>query len=481
MKRQQTLGYTCTNLINTKISMQVLILALLLFSFSAHAATKPCRIDGFASEVQCGQIERPLNPRDPSGKKIQIHYMVLQAQDRNKLADPVFMLAGGPGQSAINIASWAEGPLNKLQRRRDLVFVDQRGTGRSAPLECPETEDLSKIADADLGIAALKSCKAQLQKLPYGDLRFFTTSIAVQDLEAVRKSEGYPAINLLGVSYGTRVGLEYLRQYPQAVRRVVLDGVLPPDYAISGNDIQKSLDSLFSDCSRDAACQQAYPKLAQNWRELLASMPKTTVLKHPRLNTEGNVTISRDTVLGMVSAVLYSPLNSSGLPFAITEAKAGRFNPLLALSGQTALPNAGKIFVGMHYSVWCAEEAGRLPVVDDDFGRFRSETYRKVCGVWPHGTVPAVFYTLPKSAAPVLLLSGGLDPVTPPQHATHVAKALGAKARHVVLGKSGHGMLMQSCVDDLVYRFINAEDAQKVDLSCVKPIPRPTVWVLPKG
>ncbi|MBY0443984.1 MAG: alpha/beta hydrolase, partial [Burkholderiales bacterium] len=343
--------------------MQVLILALLLFSFSAHAATKPCRIDGFASEVQCGQIERPLNPSQPSGQKIQIHYMVLQAQDRNKLADPVFMLAGGPGQSAINIASWAEGPLNKLQRRRDLVFVDQRGTGRSAPLECPETQDLSKIADSEDAMREIKRCQASLQKLPYGDLRFFTTSIAVQDLEAVRKAEGYPAINLVGVSYGTRVGLEYLRQYPQAVQRVVLDGVLPPDYAISGNDIQKALDSLFNDCKRDVACQQAYPQLAQNWRELLASMPKPTVLKHPRLSTEATVNMSRDIVLGMVSAVLYSPLNSSGLPFAITEAKAGRFNPLLALSGMTALPNPGNIAVGMHYSVWCAEEAARLPQV----------------------------------------------------------------------------------------------------------------------
>ncbi|MDW5417419.1 alpha/beta hydrolase [Iodobacter sp. CM08] len=463
--------------------MQVLILAFLLFSFSAHAATKPCRVDGFATEVQCGQIERPLNPADPSGKKIQIHYMVLQAQDRNKLADPVFMLAGGPGQSAINVASWAEGPLNKLQRRRDLVFVDQRGTGRSAPLECPETQDLSKIADAEWGIAALKSCKAQLQKLPYGDLRFFTTAIAVQDLEAVRKSEGYPAINLLGVSYGTRVGLEYLRQYPQTARRVVLDGVVPPDYALSGSDLQKALDSLFGDCSHDTACQKAYPLLAQSWRELLASLPKATVLKHPRLNTEASVSMSRDTVLGMVSAVLYSPLNSSGLPFAITEAKAGRFNPLLALSGMTALPNPGNIAVGMHYSVWCAEEAARLPLIieKDDFGRFRTEAYRKICADWPRGEVPAVFYTLPKSPQPVLLLSGGLDPVTPPAHAAHVAQALGAKARQVVLGKSGHGMLMQSCVDDLVYRFINSEDPQKVELSCVKPIPRPVVWVLPKS
>ncbi|MBY0444234.1 MAG: alpha/beta hydrolase, partial [Burkholderiales bacterium] len=109
-----------------------------------------------------------------------------------------------------------------------------------------------------------------------------------------------------------------------------------------------------------------------------------------------------------------------------------------------------------------------------------TETYRKVCADWPHGEVPAAFYTIPKSPQPVLLLSGGLDPVTPPAHAAHVAQALGAKARQVVLGKSGHGMLMQSCVDDLVYRFINAEDAQKVDLSCVKPIPRPMVWILPK-
>lgn len=463
--------------------MQSLLRGILLLALTsvAQSATQPCRTEGFAQEVQCGQVERPLNPAAPQGKKIQIHYMVLKAKDHNKRDDPLFLLAGGPGQSAINVAGWAERLFNKLQLRRDLVFVDQRGTGLSAPLNCPDTQDLSQLADNDLALRSLERCKTDLQKLPYGDLRFYTTSIAVQDLEAVRKAEGYPQINLAGVSYGTRVALEYLRQYPQSVRRMVLDGVVPPDYALSGDDLQSALNRLFTDCSQEARCQKAYPKLAQSWRDLLAGLPKTTVLKHPRLNTEAAVTIRRDTVLGMVASVLYSPVNSAGLPYAITEAKSGRFNPLLALSGNTALPGPGSIAVGMHYSVWCAEEAARLPVTQDDFGRFRSETYRKICAGWPRGEVPAAFYTLAKSPRPVLLLSGGLDPVTPPQHGEHVARALGTEARHVVLGKSGHGMLMQSCVDEVVYRFMDAAEPKKVDLSCIKPVPRPLVWTLPRA
>ena len=187
-------------------------LAIALPAF-AQAATTPCRLPDFPQEVQCGKIQRPLNPAQADGKKIDIHFVVVPSQDRNKLKDAVFLLAGGPGQSAIELAGFGQAVFGRLNRRRDLVFIDQRGTGRSAPLHCPELENASEVVDNETMLKMTDACMKNLQTLPYGELQYFSTSIAVQDLEAVRKEMGYGAINLVGASYGTRAGLEYLRNF----------------------------------------------------------------------------------------------------------------------------------------------------------------------------------------------------------------------------------------------------------------------------
>jgi len=447
----------------------------------------PCRVEGFAQQVQCGQIERPLNPDEPHGKQIAIHFIVLTAQDKNKAPDPIFLLAGGPGQSAINVASWIQVVFEKLQRRHDLVFVDQRGTGKSAPLECPDENDLTGIGVIDYDVQQLLKCKAKLEKLPYGDLRFYSTSIAMQDLDAVRAALNYPKINLIGVSYGTRAAQEYQRQFPDNVRRSILDGVVRPDEMLNDNDLQKSLNKLFGDCKEEKRCQKAYPTLQQDWEKLLTSLPKEAQLTHPRLGMTIKASVQRDDVLSWVTKVIYSPVSSAGLPHAIEEAIVGNFNPLLALSGVGSLPNPGSVALGMHYSTVCSEEYDRLvkagsPTSDNDFGDLHHLQYLKVCREWPRGMVPDGFYTIAVSKTPILLLSGGLDPVTPPWHAEEIAKALGPNARHIVLENAGHGMLQQTCLTDVATNFINArsdQDALNVDSNCVKQIPRPSVWVPP--
>ncbi len=467
----------------------VLGLLLLIHSFCAVAGEllAPCRVDGFAQQVQCGQLERPLNPDEPRGKQITIHFIVLTALDKNKAPDPVFLLAGGPGQSAINVASWIQVVFEKLQRRHDLVFVDQRGTGKSAPLECPDENDFGGIGVADYDVRQMLKCRVQLEKLPYGDLRFYTTSIAMQDLDAVRAALHYARINLVGVSYGTRAAQEYQRQFPDRVKRSVLDGVVQPDQMLDDNDLQKALDRLFTDCSDDIRCQTSYPHLQQDWKKLLAGLPKQTQLTHPRLGTPINATIGRDDVLNWVTRVLYSPVSSAGLPHAIEQAGTGNFNPLLALSGAGGLPSPGGIAMGMHYSTVCSEEYERLvqagvPEADNDFGALHRQQYTRICRDWPRGHVPDGFYATATSLTPVLLLSGGIDPVTPPWHAERIAQALGPKARHIALEHAGHGMLQQTCLTDVATNFINArsdQDAINVDASCVRQIPRPSVWIAP--
>ncbi len=447
----------------------------------------PCRVDGFAQQVQCGEIDRPLDPDQPAGKKIAVHFVVLPALDKNKAPDPVFLLAGGPGQSAISVASWIQVVFEKLQRRHDLVFVDQRGTGKTAPLECPEVDDLQSVGQTDYDVHFMLACLPKLEKLAWGDLRFYTTTIAMQDLDAVRSALNYSKIDLIGVSYGTRAALEYQRLFPARVQRTVLDGVVQPDQMLSDEDLQTVLQNLFKDCAADARCHKAYPNLAQDWKKLLTGLPRQAVLTHPRLGTAVPVTVQRDDVLQWVTKVFYSPVSSAGLPHAIEQTLQGNFNPLLTLAGAGSLPGPGGIALGMHFATVCAEEYDRLlaapgPSPDNDFGDQHRQEYLKVCSHWPRGHVAAAFYTTPVSATPVLLLSGGLDPVTPPWHADKVAKALGPMARHIVLDHAGHGVLQQICMTDVATQFINAKTdqaAHDVDASCVKQIPRPSVWIAP--
>lgn len=463
----------------------VVILAGLLFSDRVGAETTFCRSPDFPQEVICGKIQRPLNPTDPNGKKIDVHYMVVPSQDRNKLPDAVFLLAGGPGQSAINAAGFGQALLNRLNRRRDLVFVDQRGTGRSAPLQCPDLDTVQGVPDRESMIRLMRECRAQLQSLPYGDLQYFSTSMAMQDLEAVRLAQGYGAINLVGVSYGTRAGLEYLRQFPNAVRRLVIDGVVPPDLRVLGADSKIALDGLFAECAKESRCNEQYPRLEERWKSLLASMPKATQLTHPRLGSPLSITITRDVLLRLVQSVLYSSANTAAIPYALTQAERGNFSPLVTLSGATSLPGPLGIAYGMHFSVWCGEALARpwtLPP-RDEFEELSISTYKQVCAEWPRAEIPTAFFNVEKTNSPVLLLSGGIDPVTPTRNGVVVAKALGDKARHVSVENVGHGLLSHGCVRDVVHRFLNAktdDDAVKVDAACVRQIPRPIAWFAPQ-
>jgi len=473
----------------------VLGLAAWLAGTGAHAAAPgPCRVPGLAHEVLCGQVERPLDPARPEGVAIQVHYVVVRALARRKLPDPVFLLAGGPGQSAIDVAPSSLPLFARLNNRRDIVFVDQRGTGRSAPLVCDEMNRLpladqaSPVRQAEL----LHACRDRLATLPYvkspDGLRDFTTTIAMADLDAVRQQLGAERIDLVGGSYGTRAALEYLRLYPTHVRRIVLDGVAPPDMALPASfstDGQAALDAVFAACEAEPACRRRHPQLRPHWEALLKSLPRGVTMPNALTGVDERLTLTRSMVLQAVRAPLYVPSLAAALPQAIDDAAAGRWQ---ALAGLASLLNARKgkdaLALGMHFSVICAEDLPRLAASTDvpgrDFGEDSVALYRDVCKTWPRGEVPAAFYGVRASPVPVLLLSGGIDPATPPRHAERVAKALGPNAVQVVVPNAGHGLMNIGCVRDLIYRFIDAEEAAaalQVDASCVTSIPRPPAFL----
>jgi pimeloyl-ACP methyl ester carboxylesterase len=457
---------------------------------AAPALLKPCRVDGVPNELQCGSVQRPLDPARLDGPKIDVHFLVVPAMARNKQPDAVLMLAGGPGQSAINVAPRVISRLSRLNNRRDLVFIDQRGTGKSAPLDCPDETKLPLAEALDLPamFRRLDQCREQLAKLPYGDLRFFTTTIAMQDMDAVREALGVPQWNLIGGSYGTRAALEYLRQFPAQVRRTVIDGVAPPDMVLPATmspDVQAALDALFK------AHAQAFPTLRADWEALLAAPPRRINVAHPLTGRMEPVTVDRSMLLRAVRSPLYGPSLAAALPAAIElAAKEGRFEALLGLSGALGGGKAIQIATGMHFSVVCAEDLPRLDAAHEtpgtDFGVANADFYRQACKSWPRGEVPAGFYKIPPAPSPVLVLSGGTDPVTPPRHAERVAKALAAeqpaRVQHIVTPEAGHGTMSLGCMRDVVFRFIDAKaDAQALpqDAACATRIPRPPAFQPP--
>ena len=452
-----------------------------------------CRVAGVRNSVQCGAVTRPLDPARPDGPTIDVHYVVVPAMARRKLPDPVFLLAGGPGQSAIGLAAQAIALFSRLNNRRDIVLVDQRGTGRSAPLQCQDVrrETLAEQSEPDRQFQLLMQCKAELLKLPAirneSDLGLFTTTIAMQDLEAVRARLGAERINLVGISYGTRAGLDHMRQFPSRVRRSVFDAVAPPDMVLPASfsaDSQAALDALLSACEQQAACRAAYPRLRADWAALLASLPTPATAAQPLSGTPEHFLLTRDMVLGAVRSALYTPATAAALPAAITDAAAGRYDALVGVGALLASRKGIQLAMGMHFSVVCAEDAPRLDRATDapgaDFGAGFAQLYRRVCAQWPRGAVPAAFYDVPTSRTPTLLFSGGIDPATPPRHGERIAKALGPAAQHVVVPYAGHGVLAIGCARDLLYRFIDTADdaaATAIDAGCVKRVPRPGVFI----
>jgi pimeloyl-ACP methyl ester carboxylesterase len=271
------------------------------------------------------------------------------------------------------------------------------------------------------------------------------------------------------------------------VRRAVIDGVVPPNMGMPQSfavDAQAAFDAVFAACAAEAACAQRHPALRARWRALLDGLPREVRVRHPFTGADERLTLTREAVAGLVRGPLYAPALAAALPQAIDDAAAGRFEALFALGSALGGPRGLSIAAGMHFSVVCTEDPPRTDAVPagaaGDFGAHLAGLYQRICADWPRGQVEPAFYRVPPAAAPVLVLSGGLDPVTPPRHGARVAQALGANARHVVVANAGHGVMALGCLRDALYRFVDAgtaEQALATDLRCADGVPRPPAFV----
>lgn len=434
---------------------------------------------GSQTDARCGTLTVPEDRANPEGRQIELHIAVIPAIKRNPEPDALFLLAGGPGQSAIETFPGMLGMIFNVHEDRDMVLVDQRGTGKSNPLRCIDPEDES--LDNDEVLAKIKACPATLD----ADLRFYTTEIAMTDLDEVRAALGYETINIYGASYGTRAALTYMRMFPTHVRTVTLDAVVDPGFIIfmdAARDGQAALDSFFARCEADEACNGTFPNLRTEFSELLTRLEASQAditIPHPLTHKPLELTVTRQMLTNMVFNTLYVPDLVATLPLSIHAAYMDEdYVPLISAA---FLVNAG-LYDGMFYAVTCTEDA---PLISADDAAQQSEgsvfgdrtvEFVDACAAWPKGVVSPAFREPVVSDVPVLILSGEVDPITPPIHAEKVAQSLTNEV-HLIFTGMGHGNLANRCTTNLLTDFIESGSAQGLDTSCAEGIEPPPFFV----
>jgi pimeloyl-ACP methyl ester carboxylesterase len=466
-------------------------------SVAADSSLSGCRLKGIEREVQCGSVTVPEDPDQPAGRRITIRYAIVPALAKNKSPDPLFVLAGGPGQAAMQVAALMQPVLSRLNARRDIVYVDQRGTGQSNALACTRDRRSLSIAesvDPARAIALLDTCLGQLRER--ADTRQYATWIAMRDLDAVRAALGAERINLWGGSYGTRAALEYLRQFPQRVRSLVLDGMAPATMALPASfavDSETALARQLAACAEDAACRALFPELDNDLKRLLFLADRGTrvSLHHPLTGAPEQLVLDRTVLAGLLRTPLYAPQLTSVLPFALAQAGRGRYDALIALNAALSSRMAENFAEVMHFAVVCAEDlprvdaAARAAAASTRFASGFIELYERACARIAVRPVPAAFYTPASADVPVLLLSGGADPVTPPRHGDLVARTL-PRALHLTAPNLGHGVSHHGCAPELIARFVRQADQpgrgpfagieDGKDAGCLERLPAPPAF-----
>jgi pimeloyl-ACP methyl ester carboxylesterase len=428
--------------------------------------------------AQCGFLEVPENSDEPGGRTINIHVAVAEATSTDIETDPVFFFAGGPGQAATETWVMIRPVLDKIRKKRDIVMIDQRGTGQSNKLECqPEgAEDLNAEIDLEMIARETEKCLDSLD----ADPRFYTTTIGMQDYDLVRQAMGYDKVNVMGVSYGTRAAQVYLRQFPASVRTVTLDSVLPMQLAL-GQDHARMLDraisSVFEDCREDEICNRLYPGHEAELNELLNGLREESrwiTIVNPTTGEDQELRVTAETLAVAIRFLSYASESQALLPLLVHEAvTTGR---LERLASQAILVMSGlnqMLAHGMELSVMCTEDYPFMDLDADDsntlIGNVFLDAIRSQCDVWPRGEVAADFHAPVVSDVPVLLMSGERDPVTPPQYAERVAETFSNGLNLVARGQS-HSVMKNACLREVTTRFIETGSPENLDTECVDRI-----------
>lgn len=446
-------------------------------------ALRDCEVQGVSGKVKCRTLEVFENRATKKGRMISLNIVVYPATSDKREPDPLVYFAGGPGSAATEDALGIAPDFAKIREHRDLVFVDQRGTGRSHPLNCNfyNPADQQSYLGYFFPLDDVRKCRAELE--PKADLKLYTTPIAMDDMDEVRAALGYEKINLWGGSYGTRAALTYLKRYPQRVRTATLLGVaptnqyLPLDFPVAN---ERALQGVIAECAADEACNKAFPNLKEETRSVLAQLMKGPVeVELP--DSGGKVKLSRELAAEAIRYMLYSPMPSTRVPVTLHLAAQGNYVPLAqqALFYRKNLVGTGSN--GMYLTITCAEDLawikpgeGERLAANTFLGDYRLRQQREACALWPRADIDRDYAEPTRADVPVLILTGEWDPVTPPSNGDNVARTL-PNSLHVVVPDGAHGLgglEGGDCVGRLMAEFVARGTTKDLDTTCVKSVRR---------
>jgi len=443
----------------------------------------PCQLEtpGLTARVdaECGWLEVLEDRNDENGRRIELRVAVVPAVSRDPEPDPLVFLTGGPGQAATESYVQLRNAFRRIRRERDIVLVDQRGTGQSQPLRCPKLEDDANLwlIDEETLRPWIEDCLGSFD----ADPRFYTTSHATLDLDDVRAALGYERINIYGISYGTRAALSYLRRFPARVRSVIIDGVAPPTETLGvdvARDAQRALDHLVTRCDQDPICADAFPDVAGDLDTVMRTLeePTAIAMRHPSSGEETTLPFHRSMAAFAIRLLTYSQENAAIVPLLLRTAASGDLDPLASQYLLTLTYLDESIADGMGFSVICSEDYPFLdPAIAEVMnegtylGETQTDNLNVLCPLWPTAPIPDDFKEPVDVDVPVLILSGEVDPVTPPENGDIVAQAL-PESVHIVAPGQGHMVIHRGCITRLASDFVEAGELDGLDATCVDDI-----------
>jgi pimeloyl-ACP methyl ester carboxylesterase len=447
---------------------------------------RPCRFPNHAGELLCGKYEVYENRAAKAGRTLTLNVLIMPALTPAPVSDPVFFLAGGPGQGAARIARAGEDRLmRELRRERDLVFIDQRGTGDSNRLGCSISGDRDRLQNyfpEVFEVEAIGACRRTFER--NADLQFYTTPIAMDDMEDIRRAIGYDKINLHAVSYGTVGALEYIRRYPDRVRSALLAGVATPAAKLPlqfAQGAQQAMEKLITDCGVDETCRSAFPRLKDDFTVVLAAFSNGPVrfeLTPPQSRSKQLVTLSLGVFTERLRLMLNDHSSARLLPLLIHRAAHGDWQPFGNVAVRSAAVSAYTLALGTYLTITCSESVSFITPAEladrtagTFLGDYRVQRHRSACAGWPRGEIPSKYFLPVESDVPVLMLSGDIDPATPKEFGRAAAGRL-TNSRQVLLRNTPHSYT-SACARALTVEFIAEGSAENLDATCAERIRRP--------
>ncbi len=446
----------------------------------AHAATpkpgKSCHLPGQEGPLRCLYINVPRDYANPSKGNLDLHITFAPAFREKAKSDPLVVLAGGPGQSGSSIVAILDAGLNRVRATRDIIFIDQRGTGKSGKLSCDSLNRIESVDHAE-NEKVLHDCLSSLKP----DLSQYTTRASAQDIDRVRSSLGFAQINLWGASYGTRLAQEYARMFPKNLRSMVIDGVVSPQQNVGllSSDTGRATKLLVQHCQNDANCQRQFPQFAQQLDDIMTRAKRGNEIvhaKHPVTGKDLKFPLRHEDVSESLRSMLYVPSHAARMPWIVQQAHGGNWQPLVAASFTNTSWQQDGMAIGLTLAVLCGEDVGHIKAEDllsetplSFLGDSWAKKLQRWCGIikLPARERPSTS----KIETPTLLLSGAIDPVTPPTRATEAMQYL-LNSQHLIAEQASHGVSQFGCTQRLIRQFIDAPN-KKVDGACLKEIGKP--------